>query len=411
MTRVTEALRLLVLLAGALWSGACGAFADGAGEPAQSVFTDPRAEQWALGEAPRLQIGGTDERDGYALGHVVGAVLLRDRLIIADRTFSEVRSYSLSGELLSRSGRKGHGPGEFRALSSLASYDDSTVVAWDVALRRLTLLTPNGEVRATFSANLAGALSLSPDFVGVLDGGRFVFRDERPDISLKGEPAGERRDSIEYLILEPDGSWDGLMLKEPGEEVFFYRDGNGTWGTAPVIFGRATLEAIAGASLVIGTNDTLRLERVSGDGSIRHTATLPWVPTPVTSECVELERQRLLEEEFDRNRLLLAHLSPSGDARLSAWLREQNRLLPSRRTLPAFSALRADALGNIWVAEYAAPGSKARTWAVLDSLFSPVARIEVPSHIEILDLDASDLVGLTEDELGRETVALYPIIR
>lgn len=404
---------LLALVVGVFSASGCGMSIDRAAEPSHSVFTDPDVERWKLGDSPRLEIGGADEREGYALGGLRGAVLLRDRLVIADRQFSEVRFYSLSGELLARSGREGSGPGEYRAVVALARYDDSTVVAWDVSLRRLTLLGADGDVRRTISPDLSSVTNIEPRFKGVLDGGRFVFRDERSVMSLRGEPTGERRDSIGYVILQPDGSWAGLGWREPGEEVF-YRDANRVRGTAPVIFGRSTLETIAGASMVIGSNDSLRLERIAGDGSIRDAARFPWVPTPATSEWVEAERQRLLDEAYDRIERTSRRgfmLSPASEARVTAAAEERHRLLPNRRTLPAFSDLRSDALGNIWVAEYAAPGSSVRTWAVLDSLLEPVATIDVPSHIEILDLGAEDLVGATTDELERATVALYPIIR
>jgi|GEM_PF-4736807 len=70
---------------------------------------------------------------------------------------------------------------------------------------------------------------------------------------MRTEVTGERRDSIRHLVLEPDGSWNGRAWSEPGTEVYFMYDDNG-WGSMPVIFGRSTMAATAGASLALGAD-------------------------------------------------------------------------------------------------------------------------------------------------------------
>ncbi len=75
----TGSLRLATLL-GMLALSACGISGDRSAAASRSIFTDPALAIWELGAAPLLEIGGVDEREGYALGNVVGAVLLRDHL-------------------------------------------------------------------------------------------------------------------------------------------------------------------------------------------------------------------------------------------------------------------------------------------------------------------------------------------
>lgn len=402
----------LAMLLSILALNACGMSGDRSELTSRSIFTDPALASWELGAVPLLEIGGLDEREGYALGNVIGAVLLRDHLVIADKTFGEVRFYSPSGELTARSGRYGGGPGEYRSMSRIASYDDGSVVVWDWQLRRFTRLALNGEIVTTIPADLSAVENLSPAFLGVLDGGHFVFRDGRPTRSLRGEITGERRDSVRYFILEPDGAWGGRAWSEPGTEVYFTND-NDTMGGTSVIFGRSTMAATAGESIVVGANDTLRLALRANDGSISRATTLPWTPTPVTDEWVARERQRLLDEAIEDARPfeLLSGLRPDELARLHKSIEERNRKLPIRHTLPAFSELRAGAEGNVWVAQYHPPGASERSWIVLNSLLEPVARIELSLDFEILDLQSVRLVVRTKDDLGRQTVAVYPILR
>jgi hypothetical protein len=403
--RVAKLLSILAL-------SACGFSGDRSDATSRSIFTDPSLASWTLGTEPLLEIGGLDEREGYALGSVVGAALLRDHLAIADRTFGEVRFYSPSGELTARSGRHGGGPGEYRILSRMASYDDSTVVAWDWQLRRLTRLAMNGNTLATIAADLDSAENMAPTLLGVLDGGHFIFQDSRPARSLREEITGERRDSIRYLILEPDGTWNGHRWSEPGTEAYFTNENSG-WGSTPVIFGRSTMAAVAGASVVVGTNDTLRLTLHASNGSILHTATLPWTPTPVTGDWVERERQRIHDEVQGsvNPELWLQVAGPEVLTRHYKNNEARIRKLPHRPTLPAFSDLRADADGNIWVAQSSPPGASERTWIILDFLLEPSARIDVPLNLEILHLRGDRLVALTKDELGRQAVAVYAILR
>lgn len=404
---------LALVVCGALAAAACAACGGEAARRPASVFEDPGLARWTLAPSPRLAIGGDDERDGYLIGSLAGALLLGDRLVVADGSARELRFYSLSGQLLVRAGRKGAGPGEFQAIRGLAASDDTTVVAWDPMLQRLTLFGLDGTLRRTVSPDLERAIGILPTFVGTLRGGHFVFRDERSTLSLKGSPTGERRDSLQYLVLAPDGS-PAALWKEPGKEVF-YREAGRLWNDAPILFGRNTLETVAGGDLVVGSTDTLRLERIAPDGSVRHRTTLPWTPTRVRAEWVESERKRLFQQEKDRFERLfvrLAGLDPARAAADLATLDEQYRMLPHRRTLPAFGALRSDPLGQIWVAAPTVPGfTDSTTWAVLDSLFRPVATIRVPAHLEVLGLGPAHLLGATRDTLGRITIGLYPVIR
>jgi hypothetical protein len=279
---------------------------------------------------------------------------------------------------------------------------------------RLTIVAADGGVRRTISPDLSGAASFVPAFIGVTGTDHFVFRDDPPTASLRDEPTGERRDSIRYFILEPDGAWTDGGWTAPGTEVYFTNQSS-QWGSAPVIFGRSSLETLRDGHLVVGNTDSLMLRQIGIDGSIKRTLSLPSTSTPVSPHWVEAERDQRLRE-IDRPTESLARLGVTIHAGLSgeqmnSWAEARIRSLPNRTTLPAFSALRADALGNTWIAEYAPPGVNERRWIVLNSSFKPVARINVAVRIEILDIGANFLAGRTRDELGRETVSLYRIVR
>jgi hypothetical protein len=85
---------------------------------------------WTLGVAPLFAVGGSDAGPDRELNLVSGAMRLPDgRVVVANGKPLELRVYSAKGALLTRMGRKGQGPGEFRGgLDLIAASGDSVVV-------------------------------------------------------------------------------------------------------------------------------------------------------------------------------------------------------------------------------------------------------------------------------------------
>lgn len=410
--RIVRHFILLIALA----LGACGMSTDRDGSAARSVFDDPNLPRWEFDPTPVLEIGGEDEREGYALERVGDAVLLEGKLAVADRGAGEVRVYSLGGELMFRSGRSGDGPGEYRTITALASSGDSIMIVWDFLLRRFTHLdATSGEVLAMITADLSSVkgMGLGIKFVGVMGGGRYAFREERDDWSLRNAPNAERRDSVRYLVLEPDGKWRGVEWKELGDEVYFRRDEN-SWGTSPVIFGRTAQAAAIHSGLVVGATDSLSLTLRGIDGSVLRTVSLPGTEAKVLPEWEKVARKRQFEEEDARVSRMFARIggadAPAMLATMKRSLQARYREIPARRTLPAFAALEADALGRVWVAESVPPDARTRRWVVLDTLLAPVAVVEMPSDIDILHIRGDRVVSLAVDELGVQAVRVHRVV-
>jgi hypothetical protein len=213
--------------------------------------------------------------------------------------------------------------------------------------------------------------------------------------------------------LEPDGKWKGRTWVEPGiEEYFTNRDG--FWGGTPIIFGRSPFETIAGGRLVVAVNDSFVLRQMNIDGSIQRKFALDWTPVPVSGGWIAEKRQQLLDSLGDSGTSLGIRglvLDPSTQERIDRTLQEQIQDLPSRGSLPAFWDLRGDAMGNLWIAEYPAPVANDQRWVVVDSAFEPIARMLMPRGLEVLDIGRNSVLTKKTDDLGRESVAVYRIIR
>ena len=82
-------------------------------------------------------------------------------------------------------------------------------------------------------------------------------------------------------------------------------------------------------------------------------------------------------------------------------------------TFPAFSSFIGDATGHLWVREYDFPG-EARP-APLWTVFGPEGRvlgcIETPPGLRIFEIGADYILGRVRDELGVESVQVWPLRR
>jgi hypothetical protein len=95
----------------------------------------------------------------------------------------------------------------------------------------------------------------------------------------------------------------------------------------------------------------------------------------------------------------------------------RRRLLSSipRGTFPAFGApdagpaLLADDEGNLWVSEYARPGSDRNVRLVFDSTGAWLGSVELPSGFGPQHIGPDFILGKRRDSLDVEHVLLYPL--
>jgi len=102
---------------------------------------------WASDESLRTAaepslVVGSDE--SLPLGRVSGAVFFGDGIAIADIQSYEVLILDAAGRLLSRQGRHGEGPGDYKNLAGIARHADGLVTADASFLMRATRLDASG---------------------------------------------------------------------------------------------------------------------------------------------------------------------------------------------------------------------------------------------------------------------------
>ena len=97
-------------------------------------------ESYRIAAEPSVVVGSDES---LPLGRVSGAVFFGDGIAIADVMSHEVLILDAAGQLLSRHGRKGEGPGDYMNLNSIARHGDGLVTS-DAFHLRITRLDAAG---------------------------------------------------------------------------------------------------------------------------------------------------------------------------------------------------------------------------------------------------------------------------
>jgi hypothetical protein len=332
--------------------------------------------EWRVDAQPRIEIGS--ETREYQFAGVQGAVRLSDgRIVVGDAGSSEVRLYDPQGRFISAAGRAGGGPEEFRRMGKLVRAAGDSVIVFDAATRRLSLLGPTG----TFGRTVApAAATLGASFAGTLENGSHVF-----GVPVPLPPReGLSRDSVVYLLVSADGSKADTLLVAPGGEQFQRVDGSRVSRmTNP--FGPMPAATAGGERIFAGSTDNFEIRQFGPDG----TAT------------------RVVRREVAPQAFTDAHFRQVADRvpQMAAALAE----IPRPSQAPAFSSLVIDREENLWVQDYPSPGAASASWTVFDSQGAMLGQVALPAAFRPTDIGADYILGIWTDELDVERIRVYSL--
>ncbi len=102
---------------------------------------------------PVLEIGVVEGASVLELHEAISSIRLPDeRIVVANSGSSELLFFDMTGLFLSKSGRRGGGPGEFRTLSRLYMHGTDSILALDKAGNRVSVLDARGNFGRIASA-------------------------------------------------------------------------------------------------------------------------------------------------------------------------------------------------------------------------------------------------------------------
>ena len=349
---------------------------------------------WRIGPEPSVSIGEVAGEEAYLLHQANAGLVLPDgRIVIANAGSNEIRVFDASGIDEASWGRAGEGPGEFTALSGVARWPGDSIVAWGTRARTIAVFDSEGVLGRSFVLE-ADDRPAEPR-MALADGtvlGRSV------DSGATGP--GYRREQITYELRDADGNAVVSLGVHPGREAYLNMDGPfPLFGLLP--FSRTTWEARWGDLIILSPDDEYEIRAHDRDtGALARIVRRDYANRAPTRDEVDeaidaaLENTNLTGEQLELTR-------------------DGYKAMPLVESFPAFRTPLTDGLDHLWVREATLPGMDrpAPLWTVFDPEGRVLGFIETPDGLTILEIGADYILGRTTDDLGVESVQLWPLER
>ncbi len=306
-------------------------------------------------------------------------------LAIANSGTGEILVVTAEGDLISRFGGLGEGPGEFSVITSLHVREDGSLVAYDDRQGRLTAFSADGELLGTRKLTDPSPIADLIPVLASMDGPVLaVYGDNRSfgNNEIRQDTTPLFRFTPESTIPDTVGMWAG--------KAWSFQAVSAGMSRVQLAFGPDLLHSGHGdwAALAETHAPLVRVYSPSGEATMQ----IVWheVGRPVTDEDYE-------DWQDDRR-------ADMGD--YPEEIQEQFAAAPRFDTHPLIDGILVGSDGSIWVAPTALGG---RQWVRFASNGDLLSSLQIPRNAEALHYHAGRLAVLEKDRLDVETVVIYEI--
>jgi len=354
---------------------------------------------WSVDTTPVVRIGQVYGPPEYQLFKVGPLARLSDGTIVVALA-SELRFFAADGTWLRTVGREGGGPGEYLEIELVRRLRGDSLVVWDRGLRRVTVLAPDGSFVG--DALVSHGQGVLVDVMAALDDGWLVTARR---VRTLGQSTSYLRDTLSFVVQSAESDTVSVPLARLGGEEWQVRSRGGAASVMLLPFSRDALAAAGADRIYLAESDRFEIRTYTPEGSLRQILRLPTAPAPITSPLLD-SLADYWHMEAEAEAAALGYTLPK---RPAEQYREETRNLARVPTLPAFTALIVEDAGNLWVREYDPPW-RARTashWAVFAPDGSLLARVAMPSGLDVRCIQGDVVLGTVTDSLGVEYVGGY----
>jgi len=342
-----------------------------------------------VGPTPLVEIGALEGEPEYQLFDVRDAHRFADgRLAIANGGSYQIRFYDPSGRYRRSVGGEGDGPGEFRSIYALHPRPADSLWVFDTRHWSFIVLDSAGAFVRTWSFGSGNGFrfprGVFPDGTALVQGVQLFTAGETS--------SGLQRTPVDIALFAPDGTPAGSLGERPGNEMFVWT-ANAGMAVRGLAFGRQLFTVVAGDRAVIGSNDERSFAVVRRTGDIERIVRVAGPLDPV--------------EPGDFDRYVEEMLASSESDELRRMWRDMFDAMPRHDTYPAYSEIRADHAGRVWVADYRPPGEERRMWTVFDPEGRMLGRVRTPDDLRVLEIGEDYILGVARDELDVEHVRVF----
>lgn len=323
---------------------------------------------------PYLDLGGTSDDENAELDirqPMLSAVELSNGLIVVNER-TRLKFFDRQGRFVKGAGQRGRGPAEFSQIRETCKLRGDSLLVIDFD-GRVSTWTGTGAFIRTYAR---------PGFVP------FNGCDEQGRLVVQGNAVTETRDFerdflADYALMRPDGSVIAKLGRLPAPLSA------GGLGRTPNIIPRSN-------EIIVGNARVFELSRYGIGGKLTHVLRLTGKPIPIVAN----EWRTRAENSIPRS------VSPSArSARIARAMAE----MPNG-AYPAFSSVRVDDGGRIWVQDY----EDFMGWTVFDPNFRLLGRLELTwngprSRVQLVNVSSDHIVVLRDDDDGAPHLHFHQI--
>ncbi len=355
---------------------------------------------WRLSPEPVVDIGGGDTEETQ-LFRVRGAVRLSDgRIVLANAGSGQLRFYDSLGDYERFAGGLGEGPGEFRDISRLYRMPDDSLLAYDIAMRRATIVTRQGQVARTMV--LRGMAGSNPQPLGVFGDGQLLMRSY---LGQAGSSEGRYRIPGGLYRVRADGTGFDSLGVNAGTEYLHLRVG-GLSMLIPALFNRYGRAVTDNLSYSVVNTSTYEIRTHDHTGALVSIIRRAVTPQRIGNDELAGEVARSLANLGERAREGAA--SAIGDTEVPEFMPVLGSWYDTGRNL----VLLPDAEGNLWVREYEAPTERDVRWSVFDSAGAYLGMIRNwPARFTPFEIGPDYVLGVWRDADDVEHVQMYELVK
>ncbi|MGD8280999.1 MAG: hypothetical protein PVF69_07575 [Gemmatimonadota bacterium] len=344
--------------------------------------------------AMELEIGVVDGDPAYSFTTIAGVNTLGDGgVVVAEWQTREIRIFDGNGRHVRTLGGFGDGPGEFSQIVNVAGVRGDTIRVWDIRQQRITTMSSDGTLLGSFRLERGQAASGFGPVTHLADGTYLVPLRDLGDLDM--ESTSGRATQV-LLRASAHGEIFDTMAMLAGEEMTVVR-GQRAATILPTPAGRKPLWATGTDRVYTAWNGEYRIVARTLAGDPAMVILAPGLGRPLERGAFDAAKRAWLDE--------------CPDERCRRWYARIFEVVEPPDAWPAFSDLRVDALGDLWVAEYELQAAAPSAWHVFSARGELLGHVAVPAGLEIHEIGEDYLLGVEENELDVPFVRRYALMR
>ena len=352
-------------------------------------------------ENAALRIGGAADGDAAQVldGVLAGAVLSDGRVAILDGGSAQLRLYDAAGAPLATQGRRGDGPEEYSNPTTMIPVAGDSMVVWDMAHGRATVVGPTGAVARTVTTP---AELRSPLLAAVFGDGKLLvvnrLVDFKPGSSVQTEMGQDIR-------VSATGTPETVLGIHPFRTLQLMSDGVPVTQLGPqnqveiraVPFAPQTQRASRPDGYWLGRQRSFELAFIGADGGLKQL--VRWVGGPLG--VADADKQTYVDAAVE--------VAETEDAK-TAIRGQGTAFFEFPPIFPTHGPLVGGADGSIWMNDFRRPGATGpEGWTVFDVDGVAKERVELPAGSTLLWAAPDRVLLLLKDDLDVERVELRTV--